>query len=226
MKFVCFDMETSGLNRNSRIYSIGGIIFEQDGDFGPIVRGSTKMFHEFFRTDYPVTPQVTSITGLTRETINRNANDLYFEEKLDKFMPFFREPDTTFIGYNIKSFDCHVLNNSLLSCGEAPVNFSLCRDVMVESRRLLQRTVFAPLARTNIKQGLAVNLLIKQGDRIHPNFRQQTDAGLEELFFKFCDANGFTGNKVAQLHSALYDSFLCYLLFVRMNKIKREGLLD
>lgn len=226
MKFVCFDMETSGLNRNSKIYSIGGIVFEQDSDYGPIVRGSIKLFHEFFRTDYPVTPQVTSITGLTRGIINENAGDLYFEEKLDKFMPFFREPNTTFIGYNIKSFDCQVLNNSLLSCGETPVDFSLCRDVMIESRRMLQKTVFAPLARTNIKQGLAVNLLIKEGNRIHPSFNKQTDEGLESLFFRFCDANNFTGSKIAQLHSALYDSFLCYLLFVRMNKITREGLLD
>ncbi len=225
MRVVCFDMETSGLNRDSRIYSIGGISFEQESPFSPVTRGSIRLFHEFFRTDYPVTPQVTSLTGLTRDSVNRNAGNLYFEEKLEKFMPFFREPNSTFVGYNIKSFDCHVLNNSLVSCGEAPVDFSSCRDMMVESRRVLQRTVFAPLARTNIKQGLAVNLLYKQGNRIHPSFNQSTDSEIEQLFFQFCDATQFKGDKVAQLHSALYDSFLCYLLFVRINTITREELL-
>lgn len=218
-------METSGLQRNSRIYSLGGIVFETKEEFGPVVKGSTKIFHEFFRTDYPVSPEVQHITGLNRQVINDNAQNLYFEEKLDDFMPFFKGDDITYVGYNIKSFDNLVLNNSLRSCGEEEIDFSHCRDMMQESRGVLKYTVFEPFARKNIKQYQAVNFLIKEGNRINPCFKKLTDKDLENLFFGFCDANGFKGNALAQLHSALYDSFLCYMLIVRINHIKREKLL-
>ena len=87
--YVAFDLETTGLDaENDYIIEIGAL---------KVVNGKvTERFMEFMRPEKPITPQITSITGITNEMV---ANARETKEVIKDFVNFCG--NDILVGHNI-----------------------------------------------------------------------------------------------------------------------------
>ncbi len=95
--YVSFDIETTGLRRNSQILEIGAVKVENGSEVG--------YFSELINNLNPVPAEITALTGITTEEIEKYGGDL--KETLEKFRDFIG--DKILIGHNIVSFDCPII---------------------------------------------------------------------------------------------------------------------
>lgn len=94
--FVAFDIETTGLNRDSYIIELGAV---------KVVNGKvTEVFDEFVKPDISIPPQVTAITGITDKDV-ANAKDI--THILKEFQSFSK--GFVLLGHNAINFDCKVV---------------------------------------------------------------------------------------------------------------------
>ena len=191
---VVFDIETTGLSRNSDIVQIAAT----DG---------VKTFNCFIAPRQPICAAASAITGLT---FSEGNNQLYKNGKrvdctaihkgLLDFMAFlksFRKP--VLVGHNIISFDIPVLYNRLQE-------FQLCQAFMalvkgcIDTLKIARRT-FTKAEVGNHKQETLVKKLLKKSYNAHD---AQEDVNLLfELFTKKLDNYGAEDLYAFNYHAVL-----------------------
>lgn len=96
--FVAFDIETTGLERTSKIIEIGAV---------KVVNGViTDSFQEFVNPGILIPPVITHITGITDEMVN-DADRIY--DVLPRFKNF--AGNNILVGHNAISFDCKIMGH-------------------------------------------------------------------------------------------------------------------
>ncbi len=96
--FVCFDIETTGLARNSHIIEIGAV---------KVVAGKiTESFCEFVNPGIPIPAQITGITGITDQMV-ADADDI--QTVLKRFKAF--SSGFALVGHNAIQFDCQIMRH-------------------------------------------------------------------------------------------------------------------
>lgn len=96
--FVAFDIETTGLPRNSEIIEIGAV---------KVVNGViTDSFQEFVNPGILIPAEITQITGITNEMVC-NADRIY--NVLPRFKAF--AGNNILVGHNALNFDCKIMGH-------------------------------------------------------------------------------------------------------------------
>ncbi len=96
--FVCFDIETTGLARDSHIIEIGAVKV-LDGKI-------TDSFCEFVNPGVHIPSQITGITGITDEMVKDAEN---IQAVLKRFKDF--AAGYILVGHNAISFDCAIMRH-------------------------------------------------------------------------------------------------------------------
>ncbi len=96
--FVAFDIETTGLARNSEIIEIGAV---------KVINGViTDSFQEFVNPGILIPPAITQITGITDEMVS-DADKIY--DVLPRFKAF--AGNNILVGHNAINFDCKIMGH-------------------------------------------------------------------------------------------------------------------
>lgn len=96
--FVAFDIETTGLPRNSEIIEIGAV---------KVVNGIiTDCFEEFVNPGILIPPEITYITGIDDEMV-KDADKIY--DVLPRFLKF--AGNNILVGHNAVNFDCKIVGH-------------------------------------------------------------------------------------------------------------------
>ena len=127
MKYVVFDIETTGLDPlNDRIIEIGAVKVE-DGEI-------IEEFEELINPGFPIPRNITQITGIDDMLV---ANAHYPGVVFTLFNDFIKDVEFI-IGHNAKRFDYPFLQaefrRSAIRLHEVP-----CKDTIWEARRKLRR---------------------------------------------------------------------------------------
>lgn len=96
--FVAFDIETTGLPRDSEIIEIGAV---------KVVNGEIcDSFQEFVNPGRPIPSEITQITGITDEMVAD-------ADKIDVVLPRFRAfaGNNILVGHNALNFDCKIMGH-------------------------------------------------------------------------------------------------------------------
>lgn len=96
--FTAFDIETTGLARNSNIIEIGAVKVRN----GIII----DSFNELIYPEMPIPSRITYITGITNAMV-RGCDTV--EKVLPRFVQF--AGDDILLGHNIVSFDCPIVRH-------------------------------------------------------------------------------------------------------------------
>uniref|UniRef100_A0A8W8P2F2 Exonuclease domain-containing protein n=1 Tax=Magallana gigas TaxID=29159 RepID=A0A8W8P2F2_MAGGI len=133
--FIYFDLESTGLARNSHITQIAAVC------------GNEK-FSQYVMPKVPMTSKAAEVTGI--DVINgkmychgNEVNAVKLSAAADALLNFFMkfQSKVVLIGHNIKSFDCHLLLNALESCSKTDA-FLHCIAGFVDTRLLFK--IFNP----------------------------------------------------------------------------------
>lgn len=96
--FVAFDIETSGLPRNSQIIEIGAV---------KVINGIiTDAFSEFVDPGIPIPYNITQLTGITNEMVKGAG-------KINEVLPEFKKfaGNNILVGHNAVCFDCKIMGH-------------------------------------------------------------------------------------------------------------------
>ena len=96
--FVAFDIETTGLPRDSEIIEIGAV---------KVVNGEiTDSFQEFVNPGILIPPEITQITGITNEMVSD-------ADKIQVVLPRFKAfaGNNILVGHNALNFDCKIMGH-------------------------------------------------------------------------------------------------------------------
>ncbi|XP_062596747.1 uncharacterized protein LOC134258225 [Saccostrea cucullata] len=111
-KPVYFDLETTGLGRNSHITQIAAVCVDEQ-------------WQRFVRPKIPISSSASDVTGITvRNGLmfhrGKPVQSSNISDALESFMQFISKQGngTILCGHNIKSFDCHVLFHALEASGK------------------------------------------------------------------------------------------------------------
>lgn len=193
MSYIFYDVETTGLNRNSDILSLAAIKCNDQFEI-------QSVYNEYFLYGAEVPSGAVAVHGLTAQKLEFLADRDFMQAAPDVYK-FFSEQGATLGGHNIEQYDNKVLIYNLEICGfKLPVTHTV--DTLVMARQHLTgshklencvRTLAATLSKPS-------------------NF-------LETLF---SETKILTDNIVdndMRYHSALYDAFCSYCIYILMNKI-------
>ena len=98
MSFTAFDIETTGLPRNSEIIEIGAVKVRN----GVV----TEIFNEFVNPCRPIPAEISGLTGITDEMVAD-------ADTIDSVLPRFKEfaGADILVGHNAINFDCKIMGH-------------------------------------------------------------------------------------------------------------------
>lgn len=121
--YVIFDIETTGLSYTAdKIIEIAAI--KHSGE-------QTSEFQEYVYIADPVPAKITSLTGITNETL-KDASPI--DVVLPKFLSFIA--NHTLVGHNIKSFDLLFINRACSNLGLPPVKNKVIDTLPLARKKL------------------------------------------------------------------------------------------
>ncbi|XP_061186114.1 uncharacterized protein LOC133195733 [Saccostrea echinata] len=128
---IFFDLESTGLARNSHITQMAAV-FEEE------------VFSEYVTPEVPITQKATEVTGITFSAgkmfcRNVEVNALKLTAAVDSILDFFSkfQSKVVLIGHNVKSFDCHLFLNAVEACGKTD-EFSKCIAGFIDTKLLFR----------------------------------------------------------------------------------------
>lgn len=121
--YVVFDIETTGLSYTAdKIIEIAAI--KHSGE-------QTSEFQEYVYIADPIPAKITSLTGITNETL-KDASPI--DVVLPKFLSFIA--NHTLVGHNIKSFDLLFINRACSNLGLPPVKNKVIDTLPLARKKL------------------------------------------------------------------------------------------
>lgn len=121
--YVIFDIETTGLSYTAdKIIEIAAV--KHSGE-------QTSEFQEYVYIADPVPAKITSLTGITNETL-KDASPI--DVVLPKFLSFIA--NHTLVGHNIKSFDLLFINRACSNLGLPPVKNKVIDTLPLARKKL------------------------------------------------------------------------------------------
>lgn len=200
MNYIIFDTETTGLKSNDEVIQFSAIVC--NSAFRVI--GAENFFSYSIVS---IDPGAQAVHGISREKLYVLSGGKGFEEQFYKFTKKYVTDDTVWIGYNI-SFDKRLINQTLQNGGEPPFEFGQ------ETKRLGVASV-APGrwyfdAMKPISAAMRSPRSLKLADAGKALAKYYKPGQVEAMFDTLCKKIGV--NTDAQFHSALYDSFVTFLL--------------
>lgn len=192
MKYIFFDLETTGLARTSDILEFGAIVCNQD--IIPV-----SFHHEYFLTDKPVPQSAVNVHGLTQQKLEFLANRDFMAAAPD-IANLITAKDTYVCGHNIVNYDLPVLKSNLSRAGISLDTAKLsCMDTLLISKEKVPGPHKLDI--------LTSNLLRKRGMSM-----KEINAAFDSLV----ESSGLDIDTEMRYHSALYDSFLSWCTFLQL----------
>ena len=189
--YFVFDTETTGTNtKYDEVIELAGIKFCIKDE--RLVVNSIKFIDQYFNIDREVPADARRVNGLTRSMLIKYSNGLYLEDCIDTLSEYLYDDKCIAVNYNTK-FDVSILNSNLRRAGAEPIKFEKYTDVMQFCK--------------NPYTGRPIKLVLAKTKYLPDN--ESVDALYTQLF-----------NRKASDHSALYDAYITFRLFLALELYK------
>lgn len=192
MSYIFFDVETTGLSKQSDILALAALITNDDLQI-------EEIYNEYFLYGAEVPSGAAAVHGLTAQKLAFLADRDFTTAAKDVFELF--SGNKVLAGHNVVNFDIPVLKNNLQVNGYDLKVMQTC-DTLTLAR--------AHLAGSH-KLGDCVQTLAE--------ITKNPDDYLEQLFKKTPQLVEKVIDKDMQYHSALYDAYCSYCIYVIMKRL-------
>lgn len=194
MKYLIYDLETTGLLRTDEAIQFGGILTNDKLSI-------EKAYNFYGYTQVPIAEKAEAAHGISKTLLHRWSNGKTFEDGFYE-SSFLQEKDLTWISFSTNGFDERMLNQTLTHNGLPAYDFgSKIAYLGAESSGIHNFDAYGALRRRvfngrNQRLSQIVNTLPYTTERIQQIFEK-----------KFVNIS----NNVA-FHDALYDSYCLWLV--------------
>lgn len=193
MSYLFYDVETTGLSKQSSILSLAAVQCNDEFEI-------QNVYNEYYLYGGEVPSGAVAVHGLTSQKLEFLAERDFMEASADVY-DLFAQPDITVCGHNIEAYDNNVLSYNLEICGYTLPSFKTY-DTLKMAR--------AHLPGRHRLEDCVVTLAGMLG--CSNNFTEQ--------LFKDCKlVTDAVIDKDMQFHSALYDTFCSYCIGFLMREL-------
>lgn len=191
MKYLFFDLETTGLRRDSDILEFGGLLFNNELKL-------IKVLNTYYNCD-DIPASATNVHGLTPIKLQMfNAVD--WESDAEYIFDLVAADDVILCGHNIISYDIPVLESNLERSG-----FSLDIDKLKVIDTMRQYADAYPGSKS-LSAALATAA----------KSMNSSIAEVKSLFQSSTPITDKIADKSAFFHNALFDAFSSYIIYVSL----------
>lgn len=191
MKYLFYDLETTGLTKQDEVIQFGGIL--TDAKLQP-----QKAFSFYCYTQVPIAKKAAAVHGITAGKLMKLSDGLTFEDQFYD-ASFMKEKDLTWISYSTSGFDERVIEQTLKNNGLPEYDFGSALPYFKDATGIHHLDAYSVL-RNRCYCGR--NNKLSQLPKSIPDGEQRIDEMYARLF------NGkVSGN---QYHDALYDAFVLW----------------
>lgn len=188
MRYVFFDLETTGVKRTSDILEFGALVFNSDLKL-------IDVRNQYFKCD-DIPAGATAIHGLTPIKLQMyNAVD--WESAAQDIFKLVNSPDVILCGHNVVGYDIPVLKNNLEMAG---IVWKPSEDRTIDTMRLYNAKYTGSKSLQSATATAASELGVSMR-KIEEMFR-----GSQPIAEKIID-------KTAMFHNALFDSYCSFVVY-------------
>lgn len=189
MNYLFFDLETTGLSRNSDILEFAAILCDSNLDI-------VKVYNEYFLYDDEIPSSAIAVHGLTTQKLEFLAHR-DFMCAADEIYSIVSAKNTYLCGHNVANYDLPVLRSNLNRCGYSlAANKEQCVDTLSLAKQKLTGS-------HKLEEALKTAL-------------KSTPVSMQDILNTF-DSDIFRKHSPdtdARYHCALFDSFASYCLYL------------
>lgn len=198
MKYIIFDIETTGLRKEDEVIQFSCIITDKD-----LI---TETFCNFYcYTQQPISPGAFNTHHISKEDLHRLSGGKSFEDNWEDVQYLFNQEDVVWVDWSMNGFDQRMINQTLVNNGlDAYFTFDRVDSL---SRCASGRHSFDLMHAFSKKFGKS-SMKLEEAARKLPYNRQQIDSLYRTMINKVqMDLGGTIG-----YHHADYDAFITYLV--------------
>ena len=220
MKYMLFDVESTGLGLHDEVIQFAGFLLQED--FATI----EKIVNFYCDTDTPISAGALAAHHITATELHKRSGGVTFEQRYQILKDIFDQDDITFITYNA-AFDFRIFNQTLTNNGLAPYKFPPIETRLHKSGRhsLCLMNASTEVAnggrkRKNIETVLnkrvltefynSLNINGRLNGIIDPNDTDRLLQAMNAIYASICKQHNLEDS--GTLHNALYDTFLSWLI--------------
>lgn len=193
MSYIFYDVETTGLTRNSDILSLAAITCNDRFEI-------QSVYNEYYLYGAEVPSGAVAVHGLTAQKLEFLADRDFVQAAPDVYK-IFSDSNAVLGGHNIEQYDNKVLVHNLRMCG-----------FQISPMQVIDTLAIA-------RQHLAGSHKLESCVRTLASITNNPGNFLESLFSETKILMDSVIDKDMQYHSALYDAFCSYCIYILMSEI-------
>lgn len=200
MRYLVFDVEATGLGGTDEVFQFAGLLLGRNLQI-------KKGINFYCYAPVPIHPRAKQLTKMTSCKLMQLSDGKYFEDYYYS-LDIFKEPDLTWIGYNV-SYDMGIINNTLRNNGLPTHCFGNSVANLTAESGVHNFDLLSFISSMN-------------GGMKRPLSAMQQDLGysvakLEEMYQKLLKL--LRMESTVRQHNALYDSMVTWLLLCKYKEV-------
>ena len=189
MKYVFYDVETTGLTGRDEVIQFGAIIADEN-----LLPRAWEVF--YCDTQVPIHKDAQKLHEIDAKTLHTLSNGQTFEDRFFK-LPFVNTEDVVWISYSNGGFDERLITQTLRNNGLPKYNFGKKVNYLPKGGGFLYNAYEGIRVRVNNGKPYKLGQLVSQ--------LRLTGDGADSMFLKLVGRD-------ASFHDALYDAFCLWLV--------------
>lgn len=199
MKYIVFDVETTGLNKADEVIQFSAIVMNESFK-------SERAINFYCETQAPISAEAYNVHHLSKEKLHTLSEQMVFEDNWLKLIESLHGEQIVWIDWSVGGFDERIVNQTLTNNGledyfhfQRFANIGECKKNFLSTFDLM-KVVSNKMGKARMKLGDAAKTL--------PYSKSQIDFAYDKL------ANQFNNiDESMRYHNSLYDTFVTWLLF-------------
>lgn len=208
MKYVLFDVESTGLTSKDEVIQFSALIFDN-----PEFRILKELVDFYCFTTIPIKKDAEKVHGISPANLLKWSNKKFFEEQ---FIPLVERlgPDVTWVNYSNTMFDLRLINQTLQNANLEPMNFGTRVYDFSETEGIHHLDLMTMMA--NKLNGNSRAISLSNALKKTPGFNQQTldiiYSNMNKKLESSCPENKELQKRY---HCARYDAFAMWYLLAK-----------
>lgn len=201
MKYIVFDVETTGLSRKDEVIQFSCIITDQN-----LI---AKKFCNFYcYTQQPIAPNAFNVHKISKEDLYRKSGGRSFEDSWLELEHLFGGDDVTWVDWSTSGFDQRMIDQTLVNNGLEPYfTFSRVSDFAKCASGRHSFNLMEPVAKKFGKRSMK----LEEAERRLGYGKEQ----LDRLYQQMVGGLSPVLQQSSGYHHADYDAFITYVVLYR-----------
>ena len=209
MKYFLYDVETTGFSKRDEVIQFSGYLLNDN-------LRKEQIINFYAYTQVESHPDALKVHHLDKKLLWELSQGKTFEEQIFQYEFLFKEPNITFVGYNIQ-FDNRLVNQTLKNNGYDSFNFGNKVTALTKLEGRYYFDLMPPMS-SMFNHGIKMKLSDTIAQIKFKSLKEINEV-YDVIFKNVGMPSGFSQdlakqNEISKFHNSLYDSFIYWCLLL------------